>query len=260
MRMYFKYFRHQLKISLQYRSATFMMMFVNSISVLISLIAFTLLFSQFSSVGGYTLSDVLITYSTVILSFSISEFIFRGFDQFDKLIQDADLDVLLLRPRGIILQILGYKVEFGKIARILLAIGILLWVFFTSTIEWTVLKVITIILMVISGVVIYFGVFLLCSAFTVFTITGNEVINIFTNGGREMCNYPLDIYKKGIRNFFTFIIPFATFNYLPLQYVLGRANANIWLNVLSPVYGMLFVIPCIFVFKWALTKYSSSGT
>ena len=114
--------------------------------------------------------------------------------------------------------------------------------------------------MVLSGVVIFLGVFFLSSSFTIFTVTGNEVVNIFTHGGKELTEYPLDIYKKAFKKFFTFIIPFACFNYLPLHFILSKPSATIWLNMLSPVYGMLFIIPCYFVFKWSLTKYSSTGT
>ncbi len=258
--MYRKYLAHQMKVSMQYRAATFMNMFVSSFAIVASIFSFILIFSTFDTVAGYTLEDVLITYSIATMVFAISEFLFRGFDLFDQLIIKGGLDVLLLRPRGMVLQILGNKLEFGKLGRVFFSLAILIYVILTSQIEWTILKLITILLMVLSGVVIFFGVFLLSSSFTIFTVTGNEVVNIFTHGGKELTEYPLDIYKKAFKNFFTFIIPFACFNYLPLHFILSKPSATIWLNMLSPVYGMLFIIPCYFVFKWALTKYTSTGT
>lgn len=260
MKMYFKYLRHQMKSSLQYRAATFMNMFVSSLAVVSMLFSFILIFSKFDTVAGYTLSDVLVTFSVSTMVYALAEFLFRGFDHFDDLILKGNLDVLLLRPRSIVLQVLGQKIEFGKLGRVILSLVILIVVVLTGSVNWTFLKLLTLVLMIASGVVIFFGVFLLSSAFTVFTVSANEVVNIFTHGGQELTTYPLDIYAKPFKIFFTFIVPFATFNYLPLQFILSNATANSWLYMISPIIGMLFVIPCYFVFKWALTKYSSTGT
>jgi ABC-2 type transport system permease protein len=192
--------------------------------------------------------------------FAISEFLFRGFDLFDQLIIKGELDVLFLRPRGMVLQILGHKIEFGKLGRVFFSLAVLIYVILTTQIAWTFLKLATIVLMIISGVVIFLGVFMLSSSVTIFTIRGNEFVNIFTNGGKELTEYPLDIYKKFFTKFFTFFVPFACFNYLPLHFILSKPSASILINMLSPIYGMLFIIPCYFIFKWALTKYTSTGT
>jgi len=260
MKLYFSYIKQQLKISMQYRSATLMMVFVNTVSYLGSILALVLLFTTFSNLAGYSLQEVLITTSVSLLVFSFSEFLFRGFDQFDILVYSGSLDHMFLRPRSIFLQVLGYKMEIGKLGRVVMSIAILVWALVTSGIQWNFAKAILLLLMVLSGIVIFLGVFLFSSGINIFTIKGNEFVNIFTNGGREVAGYPLDIFNKAIRNFFTFIIPFASFNYLPLQYLLGNTQANIWVNYLSPIYGMAFVIPAYLFFNWALTKYNSSGT
>ena len=260
MRMYFKYIVQQLKISLQYRSATFMMMFVGFITSLGSLYGVILLFDRFSNIAGYTLEEVLLMFSVVLFVFSFCELFFRGFDTFETLVKSGDLDQLFIRPRGIFLQVLGYKMEFGKIGRVILSVGVLIYAALNSTIQWNALKVVTLLLMVISGIFIFLGIFLLSSSVNIFTIQGNEFVNIFTNGGRDIASYPLDIFNKFIKTFFTFIVPFACFNFIPLQFLMGSRSATILGNMLAPLYGILFVVPCFYVFKWALTKYSSSGT
>lgn len=260
MGMYFKYVRQQLKISVQYRSATFIMMGVSLLTSAAGLFGTYMLFLKFDNIGGYSFNDVLLTYSIVLMVFSISELLFRGFDQFDMLIMNGDLDKFMIKPRSIFLQVLGSKIEMGKLGRVILSVGVLIFAVMRSSIEWNFLKIITLILMVISGCIIFLSVFLLSSSVNIFTIKGNEFINIFTNGGRELCSYPLDIYAKELKNFFTFIIPYGCFNYLPLHFLLDMPKATILGNMLSPVYGMLFFIPCLLIFNWSLTKYTSSGT
>ncbi|MDP4090236.1 MAG: ABC-2 family transporter protein, partial [Bacillota bacterium] len=92
------------------------------------------------------------------------------------------------------------------------------------------------------------------------TIEGLEVINIFTDGGREMSQYPLSIYKEWVRKFFTFIIPFGTVNYLPLMFILGKTRGIAVLYMLTPLLGLLFIIPCTAVWIIGVKHYKSTGS
>lgn len=260
MKMYLQYIKMQLKGSLQYRASTFLMMIVQVFSSVATLIGIYMLFLRFDTIAGYTFNEVLLTYGVILLVFSLCEFLFRGFDQFEKLIITGELDKLLIKPRSIFLQVLGYKIEFGKLGRVTLSTLVLIYAAVNLSVEWNALKFLTLVSMIISGVVIYLGVFLLSSSFCIFTVQGTEVVNIITNGGRETASYPLDIYNKFFTKIFTFLIPFACFNYLPLQYLLNYENATILKNMLAPYYGMLFVIPCYLIFRWSLTKYKSTGS
>ena len=114
--------------------------------------------------------------------------------------------------------------------------------------------------MIICGIVIFLSLFLLGASWSIVTIEGTEVVNIFTDGGRELCQYPLDIYGDAIKKIFTYIIPFACFNYLPMRYIFDMPNSTIWGNALAPLYGMLFIIPAYLIFRLALKKYNSTGT
>ena len=116
------------------------------------------------------------------------------------------------------------------------------------------------VLMVISGVFIFAGIFILAATLCFWTIQGIEVANIFTDGGREMSQYPLNIYKKWVTRFFTFVIPFGCVNYFPLMYVLGKVKDNQILYMLSPLYGILFVIPCLCVWSFGVKHYKSTGS
>ena len=74
------------------------------------------------------------------------------------------------------------------------------------------------------------------------TVEAIEVANILTDGVREYASYPLDIYPKWIKNFFTFIIPFGCVNYLPLLSLIGRRSGSEAFYMLLPLLGTLFII------------------
>jgi ABC-2 type transport system permease protein len=127
-------------------------------------------------------------------------------------------------------------------------------------VSWNGAKALTLFLMIVSGVLIFTGIFILGATLCFWTIQGLEVVNIFTDGGREMAQYPLDIYRKGVTVFFTFIIPFGCINYLPLLYILDKAQGNALLHMLTPLAGALFIVPCLFVWRIGVRHYRSTGS
>ena len=260
MKLYLSYLKVQLKTAMGFKGDTFLMTIASALSSFAPIFSVYLLFGKYTSVGGYGFNEVLIMFSMVLIVFSISEMMFRGFDQFEKLVRNGELDRLLIRPRSIFYQVLGIKIELSKIGRIVLGGILLAYALSTSSIVWTTMKVVTIILMIISGIIVYLGIYLLSSSFTIFTVEGSEIVNIFTNGGREVCTYPLDIYHKFFRLFFTFIIPLACFNYIPLKYLLDNSGATSIIYALVPLISIIFFIPCILIFNWSLKHYKSTGS
>lgn len=258
MKLYFKYLKIQLKTNTSYRASFWFTMIGQVLSSVGIILGFALLFDKFKILGDYSIYDILITYSVVLLVFAFDEMVFRGFDEFDGLIKSGDLDRLLLRPRNIVLQICGYKVELMKLGRVILATVVLIVGCVLLPTGWTFGKILILLEMIISGIITFFGVYLFTSSITIFTIQKAEFINIFTDGGRELCYYPLDIFPKLVTKIFTFVIPFASFNYLPLRYILGFADASVW-NIIFPAFSIVFAVICYFVFNFCLKFYKSAG-
>jgi ABC-2 type transport system permease protein len=125
-------------------------------------------------------------------------------------------------------------------------------------IVWNISKVIVLVLMLISSVLIFFGLFVLTSSYCFVTIQGLEVKNLFTDGGKNLAQYPISIYRKGVVFFFTFIIPYGFINYYPLLYFIDKTD-NI-LYMFSPLLVLVFLIPCILSFKIGLKHYNSAGS
>jgi ABC-2 type transport system permease protein len=109
-------------------------------------------------------------------------------------------------------------------------------------------------------VLIFAGIFILFATLCFWTVQGLEVGNIFTDGGREMAQYPLNIYQRWVTVFFTFIIPFGCVNYLPLLYLLDKAHGEAWRYMAMPLAGALFLLPCLLVWQIGVRHYRSTGS
>jgi ABC-2 type transport system permease protein len=178
---------------------------------------------------------------------------------FSSFVNSGSFDRILLRPRGTVLQILGSNFEITRVGRLSESVIVLIIALSLLDVTWSAPKIITLVLMILSGVSIFTGIFILGATVCFFTVEGLEFINIFTDGGREIAQYPLTIYPKWVMRFFTFIIPFGSFNYLPLMYITGRASENVALYMLSPVMGMAFLLPCLAVWRFGVRRYLSTG-
>ena len=115
-------------------------------------------------------------------------------------------------------------------------------------------------MMILGGASVFTGVFILGATACFFTLEGLEIINIFTDGGRELTSYPLPVYGKWVTRFFTFVIPYGCMNYLPLLYLTGRAEKWPLLYMSMPFLGFIFLLPCAAVWRLGLRHYSSAGS
>lgn len=194
------------------------------------------------------------------MAFALSECFARGFDSFSSLVRNGEFDRLLVRPRSTFIQVLGSKFEFTRFGRLIQSGVVLVWALANLNIEWNVVKEVTLLLMIVSGVLIFTGIYILAATLCFWTIEGLEVVNIFTDGGREMAQYPLNIYQKWVAKFFTFVIPFGTVNYLPLLSILGKNSGNEIYSMLTPLAGSLFILPCLLVWQYGVKHYRSTGS
>ncbi len=258
MKIYVKALGMHLKSELEYR-VNFILSFLSQILVFFTYYFVILsLFTKFSHIKGFSLWEVLLCFSIIQFGFSFNEVFARGVDKFDELIIRGDFDLLLIRPRNILLQVLCSDSDFVKVSRIIQAIIVLILSIIHLDIQWNILKVFTLFLMLVSSCVIFFGIFLMAASYCFYTIQGLEVRNVFTDGGKQMAQYPIGVFQKGFVLFFTFIIPYAFVNYYPLLYLLGKKEQYYY--GLSPLLVFLYLIPCIMMFYQGMKRYTSVGS
>ncbi|TCL63354.1 ABC-2 type transport system permease protein [Hydrogenispora ethanolica] len=261
MKLYCRYIALLLKAQLQYRSSFWLLALGQLFMPFALLAGMYLLFQKFGSIRGWSFFEVALCFAVIHMAFANSECCARGFDGFSALVAGGDFDRILVRPRGTVLQVLASRFEFSRIGRLIQGGAVLIWAVSCLPIAWNVPKALTLTLMVVSGACIFTGLFILAATLCFWTIQGLEIVNIFTDGGREMGQYPLGIYQKWVIRFFTFVIPFGCVNYLPLLYLLGKAEGQrAWLFMLSPLAGVLFLLPCLGVWRIGVRHYRSTGS
>ncbi len=258
MKLYLRFFGIHLKGAMQYRLSfllTTIGQFLVSFNVFLGVL---FLFERFHKVNGYHFSEVLLCFSTVLMSYSLAEMFMRGFDLFASTIGNGEFDRMLIRPRSTILLVVSGKIEFTRFGRILQAIIMFLYGIITSDVEWNVTKIITLLLMVLGGTVVFGCLFLIYAGFCFFTLEGLEFMNILTDGAREFGKYPLDVYGQKILKFCTFLVPYALFQYYPFLYLIGHSQK--WWYMFLPLLGCLFLLPSFLLWRIGVRYYKSTGS
>lgn len=255
--MLIRYFAISLRAQLAY-PATFAMKTIGHLLVTaIEFFAIYALFERFGSLGGWTLREVALLYGIADVAFSIADAFGRGFDKLGSLLKKGDFDRMLLRPRSIVLQLIGFELQLMRIGRLSQGLVVLSWA--AMAIAWTPATIGLLVLAIAATAALYFGIVVLQATSTFWTIETLEVWNAFTYGGNYAAQYPMSIYTRYFRRFFTVVIPLALASYYPARAILGR-DALGWVHVLGPLAGFGFLALTLVGFRLGLRRHASTGS
>ena len=141
---------------------------------------------------------------------------------------------------------------------LVMAVVMLVYAIATAQIRWTAERVFTLVFMLVGGMAVFAGLFLVYAALCFFTLDGLEFMNVLTDGAREYGKYPLDIYGKRVLRLATFIVPYSLIQYYPLQYILGHVSSPVYMFL--PLLAILFLLPCYGLWRFGVRHYKSSGS
>ena len=258
MKLYLKFFSMHLKSRMAYKKSFFFSVIGQFLTGFSEFLAIWFLFDRFNAVRGYTISECLLAAGVNAIAFAFAEMFFRGFDSMTNVISNMEFDRMLLRPRGLIFQMMCHTIEFGRIGKIAQGALMLAYGIVVAPVAWSWDKALVLIFMILGGTALYCTLLLLHAAVCFFTIEGIEWMNVFTYGARQYGSYPFDVYGKTVLRFCTFIIPYALVQYYPLMYLLGRTT-NFAYGLL-PLAAIWFAIPVSLLWRYGVSKYKSTGS
>jgi ABC-2 type transport system permease protein len=258
MRLYAKYIAIHFKSQMQHKMSFLLLTFGQFLLSFMEVLGVFFLLNRFNRVDDFSLQEVLLSYATVLIAITLSKWFARGFDVFPGMISNGEFDRMLVRPRGIMFQTLAGKAEFTRFGRLIQAVIVFSYAIPSCGVHWSGDKVFTLILMIACGILIFFGLFVVFAAASFFTTEGMEIFTFLIDGGQAFGQYPYSIYGQGVLNFLTYVIPLALFQYYPLLFLLGREESILYM--LSPIAGLLFLVPAYVFWRFGLRRYKSTGS
>lgn len=264
-RLYWRYAGISMRGQLQYRASFVMLAFGNLFATIIEFVGIWALFARFGSLRGWHFPEIALFYGMVGMAFAVAEALGRGFDTFGNVVKAGDFDRLLLRPRSTAFQVAAQELQLMRFGRFLQASVVLTWAIGQLRSTQTPANLLLIALSIAGGVCLFYGLLVLQATLSFWTVEGLEIMNTVTYGGTETAQYPLSIYNRWFRNFFTFVIPLACINYLPSRVLLHHAGlapktGSVLVAWLSPFIGVLFLLISLRVWNFGVRHYRSTGS
>jgi len=262
--LYGRYVRASLRSQMQYPGSFVLTSFGAFAATVVDFIAVWALFARFRQVAGWRFGEVALFYGVIGVSFALADSLTRGFDVFgERFVKTGDFDRVLVRPRAIVVQLLGYEFRATRIGR--LAQAMVAWVVAArlTSIAWTWDVWATLFFAVAGGTALFCGILVLQATLSFWTVESLEIANTLTYGGVEAAQYPLDLYARWFRNFLTFVVPLGCVSYFPVAAVLGRADRTglpAEILRLTPVLGFVFLAVALWMWRFGVRHYTSTGS
>jgi ABC-2 type transport system permease protein len=219
------------------------------------------LFDRFGAIPGWSLPEAMLMYGLVNTTFAVSDSFWRGFDIFSRFIRDGQLDRMLLRPRSLFVQLLGYEFRINRVGRLAQGVLVMVLAMVWTGIAWDFTKIAMLLWAMLNGLLLFGGMFILQAVICFFSIESTEVVNAVSYGGVYVAAYPMEIYGKWFRRLFTYAVPLAAVVYYPVCFVLGKSGLSTAAAFAIPLAGMAFcALAMLLFYKVGLPNYKSTGT
>ncbi len=257
--LFFKLAGISIRSQMQHRASFLMLTTAHFLATFAEIAAIWVLFDRFKSLEGWSLEQLAMMYGIIHMGFAVAEGAARGFDTFDRLLKQGDFDRILLRPLGTFFQIASRELQFMRLGRFFQGFVVLVWSFQRLHISFLSLDTGIVILAFVGTSCLFYGLFVIQAALSFWTTETLELMNITTYGGVESGQYPMSIYRKGFRLFFTFVIPLGCVAYYPMASALRIEDIPLPLGACLPLCGMIFLYAAAKLWNVGVKHYHSTG-
>lgn len=258
-----RYVGLSIRSQLQYRASTVMLLVGQLLVTALEFFGIVMLFERFGSLRGWSLAEVSLLYGIASVSFALAEALGRGFDTFEELVRSGDFDRLLLRPAGTAFQVGVRALQLSRAGRLLQGGAVLAYGAAASAPSWDVEQWALLVGTIIGGMLLFIGLFVVRATLAFWTIASLEIVSALSYGGVETAQFPLVIYHRWLRRFFTYIVPLACLTYFPALALTGHPDpldTPVWVQWCSPLAGPLFLVAALRFWTLGVRHYRSTGS
>ena len=218
---------------------------------------------KFDKINGWNVNEMLFLFSILFLTYAFVASLFADLRDFSCMIREGRFDRLVVRPRGLLFQLILNNADLMASAGHG-TLGIVLFLISAGRvgIQWDLVTILYYVSAIIGGVLIQGGMLIFFSALSFYFVETNSIREIFHWNIRKFAGYPISIYNKLIQGLMIYVVPFAFVNYFPAQYLLRKedmANYNEMYMYLAPVVGVVSYVAAYIFWRISVKRYKSTG-
>lgn len=252
----------RVRSQLQYRLSAVLQILGTMLLALLDLVTIVVIFDKVPALDGWRLEEMALLYGIASISFAVTDLLIGHLDRLPQMIRDGTFDQVLVRPLPSLLQVVASDFALRRVGKALQGLGVLVWAVVAVDVDWTLGRAAMIPLAIVSGTVIYAGVWVALATIAFWIVDAIELVNAFTYGGNFLSQYPVTIFGRWLRGLVIFVVPIAFVAYFPALYVLDKTDdlgLPDWLRFASPLVAIVVALAARLVWENAVRHYRSAG-
>jgi len=241
--------RINFRLSIALRAA-----FLITVSIVIAkhclyLLSWNFFFTRYKTIQGWNFEEMLLMYGIVSFSIGIVEVFFYGLKEFPRMVEMQQLDVFLLQPKNIILNIAMSKGDISAIGEVVLGILLIGYSGYLFSPE--------ILFIAFLGTIFIFSLYLYLSSIALFMTNSTNFVRELYQNANIVATQPNSAYRGVFRIFTLTLLPTAFISFFPVEYL----RTGLIHHLLFASFGTsaFFIIACA-VFYYGLKRYESGSS
>jgi ABC-2 type transport system permease protein len=246
-----------------YRASFTFEVISNLVSTVLDLLTVFVLFRVAASVGGFTLSEAVLIAGLAMSGFVLCDAVVGNIDDLKKYVRSGTLDTILLRPLGVLPQLIFMDLPIRKVLRVAFGLTVYSVALRVNHVDWTPGRIVLAICAPIGGAFFFGAIFVLSASLAFWWVDSGEIGNGFTYGGRDFTSYPTSVYQGWFRDLFAYALGFAFVGYQPALVLLGRPDPlhlPDWAGYAAPLVCLPATLVAAFVWRSGVRHYRSTGS
>jgi ABC-2 type transport system permease protein len=252
-----------IRAAVSYRTSFVLLAAAQFVITSLDFVMILILFTHTRDLGGFTSSEVFFLYSSSGLALAFADMGAGSLEMVGQRIRDGSLDSLLVRPIPVVAQLAADQFAIRRVGRILQAAVVFTLAVVTGDISWTPAKVVLTFVMIVSGTVLFVGIYLLGASFQFIAGDAAEVSNAFTYGGDALSQLPWTIYPRELVRTVVLVLPLAFVSWIPAAWILDRPlplGLPSFMAWTSPLAAAALLGVAGLLWQAALRSYRSTGS
>ncbi|MGE6230518.1 ABC transporter permease [Paenibacillus chitinolyticus] len=252
------YLKNYLKTRLTYRSDFWIEVVSDLLFNGLNLVFILVVFQQTALLGDWNRDQILFIYGFFMVPYGLFSTIFNLWNFSERYIVKGEMDRILTRPAHSLWQVMLENMDPASLFSALAGLVVMMysWAQLDLPVHWS--DPLVMLMMVVSGVLIYGGIYVSLSALAFFSDSPTGIMPLIWNI-QNYGRYPVTIYNKLLRGILTWILPFAFVGFYPAAYFLDPLN---WKGfaLLTPVVGIVFITIGLSVWNIGVKRYRGAGS
>jgi ABC-2 type transport system permease protein len=246
-----------------YRTSFAIDVVTSAVATAFDVVTVLVLFRVTGSLGGFSLTEVLVMVGLSSAGFAAADLVFGNADQIKRFVRTGLFDAVLLRPLRALPQLVLMELPVRKVGRIVIGVGVLVAALVAADIQWTPGRAALVVVTPLAGLAFFGSIFVATSAVSFWWVESGEVSAAFTYGGRDFTTYPITVYEGLFRRVFAYGLGFGFVAYYPALALLGRADPlglPSWVGWASPAAAVVAAAVAAGVWRAGIRQYRSTGS